>query len=144
MIPTQKYCHRISPTDSKVRTTLHVTIIDSGSEFKRLINLFLFFPLEFTLDPVNTTSSMQNSTSIGLSWVPPDPYKLGEAISEYQVEVVDLLRGESINVTVNSSSLQLDFLKPFTNYEFKVFGSTSSWAGNLTDTISLKTQEDGT
>ena len=24
--------HRISSTDSKVRTTLHVTIIDSGSE----------------------------------------------------------------------------------------------------------------
>ena len=24
--------HRISPTDSKVRTTLHVSIIDSGSE----------------------------------------------------------------------------------------------------------------
>ena len=75
--------------------------------------------------------------------MPPDPYKLGEAISEYQVQVVDLLRGESINVTVNSSNLQLDFLKPFTSYEFKVFGSTSSWAGNLTDTISLKTQEDG-
>ena len=75
----------------------------------------------------------------------PDPYKLGEVVSEYRVEVVDLLRRERIIVTVNSSStsIQLDFLKPFTSYEFKLYSSTSSWEGNITDTISLKTEEDG-
>ena len=75
----------------------------------------------------------------------PDSYKLGEAEYQYRVEVVDLLRGERINVTVNSSStrIQLHFLKPFTSYEFKVYCSTSSWEGNITDTISLKTEEDG-
>ena len=58
---------------------------------------------------------------------------------------MDLLRGERINVTVNpsSTSIQLDILKPFTSYEFKVYGSTSSREGNITDTISLKTEEDG-
>ena len=75
----------------------------------------------------------------------PDSYKLGEAVHQYRVEVVDLLRRERINVTVNSSSttVQLDFLKLFTSYEFKVYCSTSSWEGNITDTISLKTEEDG-
>ena len=75
----------------------------------------------------------------------PDSYKLGEAVYQYRVEVVDLLRRERINVTVNSSStrIQLDFLKPFTSYEFKVYCSTSSWERNITDTISLKTGEDG-
>ena len=97
------------------------------------------------IDPVNITGDFRNSTSIGLSWVAPDSFKLGEVVSEYQVEIVDLLRGERINVTVNpsSTSIQLDFLKPFTSYEFKVYGSTSSWEGNITDTISLKTEEDG-
>ena len=97
------------------------------------------------IDPVNITGDFRNSTSIGLSWVAPDSFKLGEVVSEYRVEIVDLLRGERINVTVNpsSTSIQLDFLKPFTRYEFKVYGSTSSWEGNITDTISLKTEEDG-
>ena len=75
----------------------------------------------------------------------PDSYKLVEAVYQYRVEVVDLLRQERIDVTVNSSStsVQLDFLKPFTSYEFKVYCSTSSWEGNITNTISLKTEEDG-
>ena len=70
---------------------------------------------------------------------------LGEAVSKYRLEIIDLLRGTSFNYTVNSSktNVELDFLKPFTSYEFKVFGSTSSWEGNITDTIMLKTQEDG-
>ena len=75
----------------------------------------------------------------------PDSYKLGEAVYQYRVEVVDLLRRERINVSVNSpsTSVQLDFLKPFTSYEFKVYCSMSSWERNITDTISLKTGEDG-
>ena len=74
-----------------------------------------------------------------------DPYKFGEAVAEYRVEIVDLLRGERFNYTVNSAvtNVELDFLKPFTNYEFTVFGSTSYWEGNITNTISLKTKEDG-
>ena len=64
---------------------------------------------------------------------------------EYRVEIFDLLRGERFNYTVNSSmtDVDLDFLKPFTRYEFKVFGITSSWEGNITDVIDLKTEEDG-
>ena len=64
---------------------------------------------------------------------------------EYRVEIVDLLRGERFNYTVNSSTtdLDVDILKPFTRYELKVFGITSSWEGNVTNVIDLKTQEDG-
>ena len=81
---------------------------------------------------------------MGLSWQPLDPYKFGQSVSQYRIEIVDLLRGERFNYTVNSSTnAELNFLKPFTRYEFKVFGSTSSWEGNITDIISLKTQEDG-
>jgi len=61
------------------------------------------------------------------------------------VEIFDLLRGERFNYTVNSSmtNANLDFLRPFTPYKIKVFGITTSWEGNITDTIGLKTQEDG-
>ena len=64
---------------------------------------------------------------------------------EYRVEIFDLLRGERFNYTVNSSmtDVDLDILKPFTPYELKVFGITSSWEGNITDAIGLKTEEDG-
>ena len=104
--------------------------------------LTVFF-IDLKIDPVNITNTVPSSTSVGLSWQPPDRYKLGEDVSVYRVEIVDLLRGERFNYTVNSSNVELDFLKPFTNYEFKVFGSTSSWEGNITDTISLQTKEDG-
>ena len=56
-----------------------------------------------------------------------------------------MLRGERFNYTVNSSmtDVKLDILRPFTPYEFRVFGITSSWEGSITDTIGVKTQEDG-
>lgn len=93
---------------------------------------------------MNVTSSSTNATSVSLSWQPLDPLKFGGSVSHYRVEIVDLLRGERFNYTINSSTnAELDFLKPFTPYEFKVFGSTGSWEGNITDIISLKTQEDG-
>ena len=103
-----------------------------------------FSPTDIIIDPVYITSSTLNATSVGLSWKPPDSHKLGEKVLEYRVEIFDLLRGERFNYTVNSSTnVKLDVLKPFTNYQFKVFGSTKSWAGNITDMISVKTQEDG-
>lgn len=70
---------------------------------------------------------------------------MGEHVKSYVIEIVDLLRGESFNYTVNSSmtSADLNILKPYTPYEFKVYGVTSSWEGNITDVISIKTQEDG-
>ena len=115
------------------------------NEFCQLNKFHSIIFSDLKVDPVNITNTVPSSTSVGLTWQPPDPYKLGEAVSEYRVEIYDLLRGERFNYTVNSSSTnaELNFLKPFTRYEFKVFGSTSSWQGNITDTISLKTQEDG-
>ncbi|XP_078344750.1 uncharacterized protein LOC144630294 [Oculina patagonica] len=99
---------------------------------------------DFTIDPVNITSSVPSATGVGLSWKPLDPYKLGEPVLEYRVEIFDLLRGERFNYTVNSSmtDVDLDILKPFTPYEFKVFGISTSWEGNITDVMDLKTQED--
>lgn len=106
---------------------------------------FAIIILDFKLEPVNITSSVSSSTSVGLQWKPLDPYKLGEPVLEYRVEIFDLLRGERFNYTVNSSmtDVDLNILKPFTTYKFKVFGVTSSWEGNITDTIGLTTQEDG-
>ena len=105
----------------------------------------LYFFLDFKLEPVNITSSVPSSTGVGLQWKPLDPYKLGEPVLEYRVEIFDLLRGERFNYTVNSSmtDVNLNILKPFTPYKFKVFGISSSWEGNITNTIELKTQEDG-
>ena len=112
---------------------------------KIIDSTFFLFLLDFTTDPVNITSSAPTSTGVGLSWEPLDPFKLGEPVLEYRVEIFDLLRGERFNYTVNSSmtDVDLDILKPFTPYEFKVFGITSSWEGNITDVIDLKTEEDG-
>lgn len=100
---------------------------------------------DVNVERVNLTSSVPSSTGVGLQWSPPDTEKLGEPLSGYRVEIFDLLRGERFNYTVNSSmsGANLDILKPFTPYEFKVYGFTSSWEGNITDIISLKTHEDG-
>lgn len=108
-------------------------------------NLVIWLPLEITLEKVNITSSVASSTGVGLQWKPPDTLKLGEHVKSYVIEIVDLLRGESFNYTVNSSmtSADLNILKPYTPYEFKVYGVTSSWEGNITDVINIKTQEDG-
>lgn len=109
-----------------------------------VLSQFFFSPIDLKIDPVNVTSSTPKATSVGLSWKPLDSHKLGETVLEYRIEIFDLLRGERFNYTVNSSTnVKLDFLRPFTNYQFKVFGSTKSWEGNITDTISVKTQEDG-
>ena len=35
--------HRISPTDSKVRTTLHVSLIDSGCDRAEITNVCLLY-----------------------------------------------------------------------------------------------------
>ena len=109
------------------------------------INPFSPFLLDFKVDSINITSSVPSATGVGLKWKPLDSYKLGEPVLEYRVEIFDSLRGERFNYTVNSSmtDVDLNILKPFTRYEFKVFGMTSSWEGNITDTIDLKTQEDG-
>ena len=98
------------------------------------------------MDPVNVTNITASSSSVGLSWKPPDTNELMEPIAEYRLEVVDLLRGVRRNLTFNSSTtnVNLGFLKPFTSYEFQIFGSTSTWQGKITDTISVTTQEDGT
>ena len=107
--------------------------------------IVFFFFLDFKLEPVNITSSVPSSTGVRLQWKPLDPYKLGEPVLGYRIEICDLLRGECFNYTVNSSmtDANLNILKPFTPYKIKVFGVTSSWEGNITDTMGLKTQEDG-
>ncbi|XP_022790788.1 protein sidekick-2-like, partial [Stylophora pistillata] len=96
------------------------------------------------IERVNLTSSVPSSTGVGLHWTPPDTVKLGEPLSGYRVEIFDLLRGKRFSYTVNSSmsGANLDILKPYTPYEFKVYGFTSSWEGNITNIISLKTKED--
>ena len=74
--------------------------------------------------PVNATSSAITATTVGLNWPLLDWQMLGETVSNYQIEITDLFEGERFNYTV------------------KVFGSTEFWTGNITDTISLTTQED--
>lgn len=61
------------------------------------------------------------------------------------MEIFDLLRGECFNYIVNLFMLgvNLDILKLFILYEFKVYGFISFWEGNIIDIISLKMYEDG-
>ena len=125
----------------------HTIRIEVGSFLGNFLTRKKFFCSfsDVTIEPVNITSSVPSSTGVGLQWVPPNTDKLGEHLSGYRVEIFDSLRGKRFNYTVNSSmtSADLNILKPFTRYEFKVFGFTSSWEGNITDIISVKTQEDG-
>lgn len=66
--------------------------------------------------------------------------KLGEYVKSYVIEIVDLLRGESFNYMVNlfMISVDLNILKLYMFYEFKVYGVISLWEGNIIDVISIK------
>lgn len=66
--------------------------------------------------------------------------KLGEYVKSYVIEIVDLLRGESFNYMVNlfMISVDLNILKLYMFYEFKVYGVISLWEGNIIDVINIK------
>lgn len=149
---SQSRCHvLLTVVYNQSVETLNQVLFPRQASLMRFHTIRFSYPLHFfslnldvELSPVNATSSAITATTVRLNWPPLDSRTLGETVSNYQIEITDLLRGERFNYTVNSSTnVQLDFLKPFTRYEFKVFGSTEFWSGNITDTISLTTQEDG-
>ena len=96
--------------------------------------------------PTSVASSVLSSSTVQLSWSPPDPTGQNGIITSYTVIVSNTATSETITYTTNANttSLVVSGLSAFTVHECYIAANTSVGMGSFTTKIVFKTQEDGT
>lgn len=84
-----------------------------------------------------------DATTVQLSWSPPPLSDHNGVITAYTVSVVNTNTNEEQKIVVSSTSITLNSLDPFTNYNFGVTANTSVGAGPQSSFVSFLTHEDG-
>ena len=95
--------------------------------------------------PTSVASSVLSSSTVQLSWSPPDPTGQNGIITSYTVIVSNTATSETITYTTNANttSLLVSGLSAFTVHEFYIAANTSIGMGPFTTKIVFKTLEDG-
>jgi netrin-G3 ligand len=91
----------------------------------------------------------EDSTSIRVTWAPPPEDKQHGDIMYYKIFFVDntLSDTESSQVTIsdpNARDFIMDQLRKWTDYRIWILAGTSVGDGPITDSIIVRTDEDGT
>ena len=92
--------------------------------------------------PVNLTGSSLSSTSISLSWDPPPFEHQNGIIRSYIINSTELETNKTFSYTSLGTSIQINSLHPYYEYQFSVTAVTIS-SGPPSDTIIVQTEEDG-
>ena len=96
--------------------------------------------------PTSVASSVLSSSTVQLSWNPPDPTGQNGRITSYTVIVSNIATSETITHTTSAitTSLVVSGLSAFTAHECYIAANTSVGMGPFTTKIVFKTLEDGT
>lgn len=112
------------------------------SKTKLVITPFLFLAPEGS--PQNITPSATSATSLTFAWKPLTNELANGVILGYHIIVLDKLRNETRNITVQSlDQANIENLYPYTEYEARIVPFNSKGQGNASDIILVRTKEGG-
>lgn len=94
--------------------------------------------------PLNVTAVSDTSTSIRLSWTPPDVLKQNGRIIGYQIRYALPFQSlaEPIIVPAPNTNMRIDGLEKYTIYNFSVSAGTAKGYGPFSDWEFLRTLND--
>ena len=104
--------------------------------------LWLLFTVAPSGAPSNVTAIAINSTSIGLSWLPPMENQHNGDIRHYAIRVVELHTGREFQLTSTYTTIIYSQLHPAYTYNFSVAAVTVE-TGPYSDPVVTTTPEDG-
>ena len=93
--------------------------------------------------PRNLSAVVLSSTSIDVSWAPPDDENHNGVIIHYTISVTVQETGDSFQHQTDDLKFQLTDLRPYRTHLISVGASTSVCPGPFSSEISAKTLEDG-
>ena len=95
--------------------------------------------------PQNTGSVTLSSTSLILMWNEPPPDQQNGPIIGYTVHVMRVDSEDSIEAFTynNETTITIDSLVPYTNYEWRVAGQTVAGTGPFSSAVIQQTFQDG-
>ena len=95
-----------------------------------------------TLAPLSPFSVARNSRTLNFTWSPPPEEHQNGIIIEYKVQVTEVLTGEMVVKTSNSTTIEVSGLHPDYAYEWRVAAVTVG-VGPYTNTTTTRLPEDG-
>lgn len=93
--------------------------------------------------PQNISPEIISSRSIWLTWEPPLLEERNGEITGYTVAVTNVDTGESFELLTSETTLNVDSLRPYMNYNLTVAASTDIGQGPSALEVSITTPEDG-
>lgn len=102
--------------------------------------LFTFFSAPSS-PPSNLNVSVISSTSVGLTWLPPNPLATNGIITEYRINLTEANTGRTQQLTSLTTSLVVQMLHPYYTYSFSVSAHTVA-TGPYSITEAVQTPED--
>jgi len=94
--------------------------------------------------PQNITPAATSATSLTFTWKPLTNELANGVILGYHIIVLDKLRNETRNITVQSlDQANIENLYPYTEYEARIVPFNNKGQGNASDVILVRTKEGG-
>lgn len=114
----------------------------------QFLYFYLFYSFLYKLSvptsaPIGLDVVSQSSTSVTVSWSPPQSERQNGIISRYSVNVTKSNSGESSLLSTADRSITLEQLDPFTTYLISVAAQTAIGLGPYTLPLTVTTNEDG-
>ena len=91
----------------------------------------------------NAVAEVTSPNSIMLRWDLPEADHQNGEITGYVVDINVMESGEQFELITNLTSLNVDFLQPFTTYLCRIAARTSVGTGPYSITITATTLQDG-
>lgn len=106
--------------------------------------MYYFFHAVPSSPPLNFTGEAMDSSSIYLSWHPPEPAERNGVITGYFIQIFEIDTNSyfSFNRT-NHTEFLLQQLHPYYRYECSIGAFTAVGRGPLSSPVLVQTDEDG-
>lgn len=91
----------------------------------------------------NVTISSITSTSVHIKWITPKCVDRGSDILSYSCTLSEINTAKKIKLETQFNLIQIDRLKPFTNYSTVVTITNDIGSGPSSSSIAFRTLEDG-
>ena len=95
-----------------------------------------------SLPPLNFRSNARNSTSVQLTWLPPEPSGQNGIIQHYIISITEVDTSRLFQTMSSSIFVTIADLHPYYTYTFTVAAVTVG-QGPYSEEISVQTLEDG-
>lgn len=112
-----------------------------------MLHVLLQFPPIVYVVPTSSPQQLMvanvTSNTTLLLWSPPPPEDHNGVITVFEVNITTVLTGETIQLFTNQTQLEVDFLKPHTDYSVVIAAHTQVGSGPFSTTLLFRTAEDG-